>query len=793
METGVYRADTSYRRMSVAAHPRLASDADQFRILYGLLAELSRATGIAEVYEAALTSLLEATGAQRAAILLFDDDDVIRFKASRNLSEEYRAVATGHSPWPRGARDARPIEVPDVLEDERWSEFRPHFQREGIRAIAFVPLALERGVFGKFMLYYAEPHEFKRQEIEIASAIAAHVALATERKRTEAALIRSERRLQAILDNSPAVVFVKDLEGRYRLVNRRWEELFHTSKTEVLGRTDHDVFPRDMAEQFRENDLAVLAAGKPVSFEERAPHDDGIHDYISVKFPMEEGDDRVTGVCGIATDITERKQLETAKRLLAAVVESSEDAIVSKDLNGIITSWNNGAERVFGYTAQEAVGQPVAMLAAPDRLNEMPGILSRIRRGERIGHYETRRRRKDGRIIDVALTVSPVYDAEGRIAGASKIARDITQIKRAEDELAALLAAEKEARRTAELLNLVGPRLAAQLDLDKLVQEVTDIATTLVGAEFGSFFHNVVDEKGESYMLYTLSGVEREAFSNFPMPRSTHLFGPTFRGETIVRCEDVGLDPRYGKNPPYYGMPEGHLPVRSYLAAPVVGRSGDVLGGLFFGHSLPGKFTEQHEAVLKGIAAQAAIAMDNARLFEQANWAQTELKRSNEELRRANRDLEVFAYSASHDLQEPLRTITISAQLIERTFSGVLEGEGATFLANILTSSKRMRVLADDLLAYIQATKHEEGPPPKVEPARVLEEVLQSLQGPIEDAGATVSVGEMPAAAIHPARLAQLFQNLISNAIKYSSQNEVPRIHVRGEEKERVEHILGCG
>ena len=99
--------------------------------------------------------------------------------------------------------------------------------------------------------------------------------------------------------------------------------------------------------------------------------------------------------------------------------------------------------------------------------------------------------------------------------------------------------------------------LTAELDLEKLVQAVTDVATELVGAEFGSFFHNIVNEKGESYMLYTLSGAPREAFAKFPMPRNTALFGPTFRGEDVVRCEDVTKDPRYGKNPPYHGMPKG--------------------------------------------------------------------------------------------------------------------------------------------------------------------------------------------------------------------------------------------
>jgi PAS domain S-box-containing protein len=769
--------------MSIGAHPALVSGTERFRTLYQLLAALNRAGTLEDVYSVTLTSLLDATGADRAAILLFDDDGVIRFKASQGLSAEYQMAATGHSPWLRGTRDARPLVVSDVLVDESLAAYREVLLREGVRAVAFVPLTLDAGVFGKLMLYYSQPHECTEYELEIANAIAAHVALATEHKRAEIARAHSEQRLQAILDNSATVIVLKDLQGRYLLVNRRYEELFHLTHTDVLGRTDYDLFPVEVADQFQANDRAALAAGLPMTFEEFALHDDGIHSYISIKFPLHGPDGAVTGVCGIATDITERKQLDAVGLHLAAIVESSEDAIISKDLNGIITSWNTGAERLFGYTAVEAVGQPVSMLAAPERLDEMPDILSKIKQGLRVEHYETRRRRKNGQIIDVALTVSPVRDVAGQIVGASKIARDISDRKRAEQERGLLLAREQEARRTAELLNQAAPRLSAQLDLEKLVQEVTDIATTLVGAEFGSFFHNVIDENGDSYMLYTRSGMPREAFAGFPMSRDTAVFTPAFRGEGVVRCDDVTQDSRYGKNPPDPSLPKGRLPVRSYLAAPVKARSGEVLGGLFFGHSAPGKFNETHEAIITGIAAQAAIAMDNARLFEQAQWAQAELKRSNEELRRANQDLEVFAYSASHDLQEPLRTISLSAQIIERNLGQRLEGEDSTLLGNILAASDRMGGLIEDLLAYTRATKYEEGPAPNVDPASILAKVLESLWGTLQETGATVTAAELPVVAIHEGRLAQLFQNLISNAIKYRSK-EIPRVHVGADERD---------
>ena len=117
---------------------------------------------------------------------------------------------------------------------------------------------------------------------------------------------------------------------------------------------------------------------------------------------------------------------------------------------------------------------------------------------------------------------------------------------------------------------------------------MTDAATELTTAEFGAFFYNLVNEHGESYTLYTISGVPREAFSKFPMPRNTEVFEPTFKGTAVVRSPDITKDPRYGHNAPHHGMPAGHLPVRSYLAVPVKGRSGDVIGGLFFGHSSVG-------------------------------------------------------------------------------------------------------------------------------------------------------------------------------------------------------------
>ncbi|HEV7425862.1 MAG TPA: GAF domain-containing protein [Thermoanaerobaculia bacterium] len=165
--------------------------------------------------------------------------------------------------------------------------------------------------------------------------------------------------------------------------------------------------------------------------------------------------------------------------------------------------------------------------------------------------------------------------------------------------------------RLAEVARIV----SGELDLEKLVQAVTDAATELTAAHFGAFFYNVTNDAGESYMLYTISGVPREEFSKFPMPRNTEIFAPTFDGTGTVRSANIQKDPRYGRNAPYHGMPAGHLPVVSYLAVPVVTRDGIVLGGLFFGHEQEGVFSDAEERIAEALAAQAAVAIDNARLY----------------------------------------------------------------------------------------------------------------------------------------------------------------------------------
>jgi serine phosphatase RsbU (regulator of sigma subunit) len=217
----------------------------------------------------------------------------------------------------------------------------------------------------------------------------------------------------------------------------------------------------------------------------------------------------------------------------------------------------------------------------------------------------------------------PLRAAEARIAALEQLialheSTVAAQAGRLEESLDLLHRQEKRLRREAgivDVLHRVGIALGADLDIKRVTKEATDAVVEVTGAAFGAFFHNEVGPTGESLVLYTISGAPREAFEQFPRPRNTAVFAPTFVGEAVVRSDDITTDPRYGRNAPYHGMPAGHLPVRSYLAVPVISATGAVHGGIFLGHSDAGVFDERAQRLAVGIAAQAAAALDNALLY----------------------------------------------------------------------------------------------------------------------------------------------------------------------------------
>jgi PAS domain S-box-containing protein len=262
------------------------------------------------------------------------------------------------------------------------------------------------------------------------------------------------------------------------------------------------------------------------------------------------------------------------------------EGFVAYDADWVMTYMNAAAERLLNRRRYDVLGRTWHQAfphAVGNPVDQMYQRVMRTRQAERMEYFYAHY----GRWLEISASAV-------RSGGVAVYFRDISD---------------------RETLNRIGRTLTAELDLERVVQAVTDAATEVSGAQFGAFFYNVKNEAGESYMLYSLSGVPREAFAGFPMPRNTAVFEPTFSGRGSVCSDDITRDPRYGKSAPHHGMPKGHLPVKSYLAVPVISRSGEVLGGLFFGHSEPAVFGERAERLVAGIASQAAIAIDNARLY----------------------------------------------------------------------------------------------------------------------------------------------------------------------------------
>jgi PAS domain S-box-containing protein len=455
---------------------------------YRLTDKLYRAKTPSQAYEAALNTITGALGCRRASVLLFNDAGTMRVPGWRGLADAFRSAVEGHLLSTCDVKDPQPLCIQDVETADLPEFLKDIVRAEQIGALAFIPLVANDALVGTFMTYYDACHVFDEAEVALARTIARQLGLRLERMRTEQLLRETQSQLaselaatlqlqkistQLIPARDTKVLYEKILDAAVAIMSSDFAsmQMFYPERGELRLLAYRGFNPTAAAfwEWVRPGSGSTCGAALATGNRSVVP-DIELSDFMAgsedletyrqtgiravQSTPLVSRDGRLLGMISThwrnpyqpservlrlldvlarqAADLIERNQAEIADQRLAAIVDSSGDAIVRKDLNGIVATWNRGAERLFGYTADQMIGRSITTLIPADRQHEETIILERVRRGERVEHYETVRRRRDGSLVDISLAVSPVKDAAGKIVGASKIARDISERKQAQ-------------------------------------------------------------------------------------------------------------------------------------------------------------------------------------------------------------------------------------------------------------------------------------------------------------------------------------------------------------------------
>ena len=544
--------------------------------------------------------------------------------------EVWHEIRADLTPIVAEAYHGNPVQMDDI---ELWME-RRGYPEETHFSFSYTPVRGEGGAVSGFLCVCQE--------------ITGHIMAARQLRQSEATAHSDAERVQLALAAGAIIgTWVWDLPTDRFAVDEGFALAFGIDP--ALGREGLSleqviatVHPDDRS-GLEAAIAEAIARGGGYAHQYRVRRRDGRYYWIEANGRVDHADDGTPlKFPGVLLDVEERRRTDAAlretSRRLDAILNNTREAVFLMDDRQHCIYANPAAEQLTGFRLHDMQGRPlhdVVHHKRPDGthypLEECPIDRAFPKRAQMSG--EELFVAPDGSFYPVAFTASPVLDDAGQPVGTVIEARNIAADK-ARD------AALREETHTLETLNRSGIAIAGELNLERVLQMVTDAGVELTGAAFGAFFHNRVDATGEALMLYTLSGAARADFERFDMPRATDLFKPTFHGENVVRSDDVTLDPRYGRNPPHAGMPQGHLPVRSYLALPVVSRTGDVIGSLLFGHPDPARFTDRHERLMAGIAAQAAIAIDNAQLYRAAQDEIGERRRAEHRLREFNETLE---------------------------------------------------------------------------------------------------------------------------------------------------------
>lgn len=554
-------------------------------------------------------------------------------------------------------------------------------------------------------------------------------------------LMRNARAwLAAIVDSSDDAIISKDLNGIVTSWNRAAERIFGYKADEIVGRSVLALIPPELHSD-EPIILSRLRVGDRIEhFETVRVRKNGERIAVSLTVsPIRDVSGSIVGASKVVRDISVQRDAEVIRRRLAAIVDSSDDAIISKDLSGVIQSWNKAAEQMFGYTADEVIGKSVTLLMPPEQAKEEPMILARLARGERIHHHETIRRRKNGELIDVSLTISAIRDETGRVVGASKIARDVTQQKRDERERILLLRKEKEAR----------ARLDFSLSALELGDWTWDAATDRM---------TISDRTADIYGLP--HGVDRR--------RETlrELIHPDDRAAAQAAAEHsiqsgTDYDIEYRINHP---TGERWVVVKG---RPQFGPGGEIVGMM---------------GVVQDITERKSVEIElresRAKLQSHAAVLEQHVAERTAKLRETIGELEAFSYSISHDMRTPLRAMHGYADRLLRIYGSKLDDEAQHHLQRISANANRLDLLVRDVLAYSRVAKADIQLAP-IDLNPFLAELLPTIPE-LQREGVTLNVhGPLPTVIGHQAYLSQIFSNLIGNAVKFSAENRPAHVNIR--------------
>lgn len=487
--------------------------------------------------------------------------------------------------------------------------------------------------------------------------------------------------------------------------------------------------------------------------------------------------DSVIGMTGVVQDVSSRKiaedSLRQSEEVLRALANTIPQLAWMAEPDGAIVWFNERWYEYTGTTPEGAAGWGWQGTVDPDVLPAMQEHwASSLRTGEPF-EMEYPIRGADGQYRWFLTRVNAVRDRRGKVVRWFGTNTDVDQVKRAEQAL-------REESKVLELLNSTGSALASTRDLRSLLQVATDAASGIAGARFAAFFYHGKEGEGPKFSLYTVSGGSANEFQSFGEPHATALFGAGFRGAGLVRSTDIGSDGRDGPALPQFGMLSGQPVVKSYLSVPVTAASGEAIGTMFFGHPEPGVFTERTERIVRGIAAQAAVALDNTRLYEAAQQAAEERKvlleserEARAEAERSSQMKDEFLATLSHELRTPLSAILGWAQVLRR--GGKDEADRQRGLQTIERNARSQAQLIEDLLDMSRITSG------KVlldiqnlSPAGFLDAAIETVR-PAADAKNIRLEKHYDAdpgtIAGDPARLQQVVWNLLSNAIKFTPRD----------------------